>query len=317
MIGPARLSSIAAMIALTSCGMDETGSASGPAPISSSTPAPTPTPVVLSQFGFAAIACDHDDPFDNDGKTDYSDEVAGFSNLNQVCLTGQGDIDTARLADTAQSYDPLLYIEPAFFDLGTGAPHPPDVAEALWTSVQQSITGSGVDPARIVFYLSDEPTLRGVALADLEPAATQVRSAYPTSKILLIEAYTATDAPVIPAYVDLWGFNAYTVPDPGAEPLYTDYLDAASAQLRDGQALVILGDGIHTPFHADAGLSETDMAAVAVNYLNLARSRDDVAALLVYTWAGGVDNDQERGVRNLPLAVQDQWRAIGNSIVAD
>ena len=317
MTGPARLSLIAALLALTSCGTDETGGSSGSAPISSPAPTPAPAPVVLSQFGFAAVACDHDDPFDGDPKTDYSDEVAAFSNLNQVCLTGQGDIDTARLADTAQSYDPLLYIEPAFFDLGTGTPHPPDVAETLWTNVRQSITNSGIDPERIVFYLSDEPTLRGVALADLEPVASQIRSAYPMAKILLIEAYTATEAPVVPAYVDLWGFNAYTVPDPNAEPLYTDYLDAASAQLRDGQALVIVGDGIHTPFHANAGLSETDMAAVAANYLNLARSRDDVAALLVYTWAGGIDNDQERGVRNLPAAVQDQWRAIGNSILAD
>lgn len=315
MFGLVRVSLIAPAIVLTSCGMDETAGSSEPTPISS--PNPPPAPVALSHFGFAAIACDHDDPFDGDGKTDYSDEVAAFSNLNQVCPTGQVDIDTTRLTDAAQSYDPLLYIEPVFFDPASGARYPQDQAEALWNNVRQAITNSGIDPARIVFYLFDEPTLRGVALADLEPVATQIKSVYPTAKILLIEAFSATKAPIVPAYVDLWGFNAYTVRDPAAEPLYTDYLDAAAAQLRDGQALVIVGDGIHTPFHVDAGLGESDMAEVALNYLNLARSRDDVAALLVYTWAGGIDNDQERGVRNLPSTVQDQWKAIGNSIVAD
>lgn len=306
---------VAAAIALAGCGSDEAAQSAEPPPVVS--PDPSPSPVTMSHFGFAAIACDHDDPFDSDTKTDYSDEVASFSNLNQVCPTGDVAVDTAKLTDTAQNYDPLLYIEPVFFDPSTGAARPLDQAEALWANVKQSISDSGIDPARIVFYLFDEPTLRGVALAELEPVAAQIKTDYPASKILLIEAFSATSDPVVPEYVDLWAFNAYTVPDPAAEPLYTDFLDTAAAQLREGQALVIVGDGIHTPFHEDAGLSQAEMAQVALNYFDFAQSRDDVAALLVYTWAGGIDNNSERGVRNMPASVQDQWRAIGNAIVGN
>lgn len=303
------------MLILTACGMDESAATStlGPTP----TPAPPSSVTTLSQFGFAAVVCDHDDPFDSADKTDYSDEVAGFTNLNQVCPTGIVATDTNRLIASANEFDPLLYIEPVFFDPSTGTARPTDQAQALWEGITQSIANSGVDPARIVFYLFDEPTLRGVALADLAPVATQIRAAYPASKILLVEAFSASSDPIVPDYVDLWAFNAYTVPDPAAEPLYTDYLDAAAAQLRDDQALVIIGDGIYTPFHANAGLSEEDMAQVARNYFNFAQSRNDVAALLVYSWAGGIDSDVERGTRNLPASVQNEWRAIGNAIVGD
>lgn len=310
---------LALALALTACGADE----APPAPTSTATPTPTPTAtatptpsISVTQFGFAAIACDHDDPFDTGPKTDFSDEVAGFTNLNQVCPTGDVATDRDRLAAAAQSYNPLYYIEPVFFDAATGAPRSQADADALWQGVQRAITDSQIDPARITFYLFDEPTLRGVALDDLAPFAQQIRQVYPSSKILLIEAFSETVDPVVPDFVDLWGFNAYTVRDPGAEPRYTGFLDRAAAQLRDGQALVLIGDGIHTPFHTNAGLSQADMAEVARNYFALAEARDDVAAMLVYTWAGGIDNNQERGVRNLPVEVQDQWRTIGGEIVS-
>lgn len=303
-------------LTLAACGTDE--GASGPTPTASPSPTSSPTQnpaISVTQFGFAAIACDHDDPFDTDPKTDFSDEVAGFSNFNQVCPTGDLAIDRDRLVATAQFYDPLYYIEPVFFDPATGSARPQTEANNLWQGVRQAIADSQIDTARITFYLFDEPTLRGIAHGDLAPFANQIKQTYPDSKILLIEAFSDTTPPVVPDFVDLWGFNAYTIRDPAAEPRYTSYLDQAAAQLRSDQALVLVGDGIHTPFHANAGLSQADMAEVARNYFALAESRNDVAALLVYTWAGGIDNNQERGVRDLPVEVQDQWRAIGTEIL--
>ena len=246
---------------------------------------------------------------------DYSDEVASFTNLNQVCPTGDVATDAARLAHIAQSFDPLYYIEPAFFDAVNGSPRPAAEAAVLWQGVQDAITQSGIDPSRITFYLFDEPTLRGVELSVVEGFADQIRSIYPEAKLLLIEAFSATEDPVVPHFVDLWGFNAYTVRAPADDIGYLGFLEAASAQLSNKQSLVLIGDGIHTQFHTARGISQADMAEVASNYAALAASRDDIAALLVYTWAGGIDSMDERGVRNLPLEVQNRWADIGREIL--
>lgn len=47
------------------------------------------------------------------------------------------------------------------------------------------------------------------------------------------------------------------------------------------------------------------MSQVANNYYALAQSREDISAIIGYTWAGGIDNLQEKGVRNLPDNVID------------
>ena len=40
----------------------------------------------------------------------------------------------------------------------------------------------------------------------------------------------------------------------------------------------------------------------------------DIAALIGYTWAGGIDGDWEIGARNLPAEVLDTYRKIGHAI---
>jgi hypothetical protein len=44
--------------------------------------------MILAQpfFGYVAVACGHDDPFDVAAKTDDADEVAGFTKANHLCL---------------------------------------------------------------------------------------------------------------------------------------------------------------------------------------------------------------------------------------
>ena len=59
------------------------------------------------------------------------------------------------------------------------------------------------------------------------------------------------------------------------------------------------------------------MAEVANNYLQLVQNRPEVSMLIVYSWAGGIDGPEEKGVRNLPAAVQDQWRAVGQAITGN
>lgn len=271
------------------------------------------TPKLL--FGYAAIACGHDDPFDDAAKTDYGDEVAGFTNANQVCVTGDMEALAQRLRRAAAHYTPVFYVEPVFFDVSGGARALHPEAETLWRMVRGAIARSGVEPGGMIFYLADEPVLRGMSLAAVDEAARMIRRDYPGARVLVIEAYLPNRLE-IPAEADIWGFNAYAIRDPGADQGYVGLLDRAAALLAPHQSLAIIMDAQHTPVHRRAGLRGRDMAEVAQNYYALARSRRDVSLMLGYTWAGGIDGPHERGVRDLPKTVMRAHQGIGREIIA-
>lgn len=263
-------------------------------------------------FGYAAVDCGHDDPFDDLPVTDYSAEVAGFTSANQVCVTEDVGALATRLRRAAVLYRPVLYLEPVFFDV-SGRVLPGSEAEALWALVRDAIQQSGVPPGQIIFYLADEPQLRGVPLAAVNHAARRIRRDFPEARVLVIEAFLP-DRLEIPVEADLWGFNAYAIRDPGRDAGYVELLNRAAAGMGPKQRLAIVMDAQHTPVHRAAGLLPADMAEVAWNYHALATARHDVALLLGYSWAGGIDNRQERGVRDLPQSVIVAHRKIGERI---
>jgi hypothetical protein len=274
------------------------------------------TPVrALEFFGYIAVSCDHDDPFDSVAKTDYADEVRGFTNANHVCLSGHPEDWAATLARTAAEFDPVISVE-GLFDFGPAGGGPDGVAaQALWGLFRTALADSGVPPERLFFYLADEPTLRGIPLEQIGRAGEIIHRTYPGSRTMLVEAYREGGPPAIPASVDFWGFDAYAVPDPGAEPLYRAQLDAARRMLRPDQRIVLILDAQYTPTHAGAGLTAEAMADVARATFAFAKSQPDVAGMLGYTWAGGIDNLRERGLRDLPQSVRDAHMAIGREIL--
>ena len=263
-------------------------------------------------FGYVGVACGHDDPHDSSTLDDYTAEVASFTNLAHVCLSPDPAVTADRLQRvTATGGTALLAVEPVLFaQAATGLTPNPDRA-TLWPLVQQAITTSGVGLDQILFYVVDEPTLRGLPLPDLSDAIAFLHQTYPTARTLVIEAYDAAGPTPILPQIDYWGFDAYGVPDPSAEPLYTTYLDRALALLGPDQRFMVVMDAMHTPIHADLGITLEGMADVARAYLALATSRPDIAGIIGYAWVGGIDGLHERGVRDLPPAVQAAHREIG------
>lgn len=271
----------------------------------------------LQFFGYAGVACGLDDPHDTTPKNDYIDEVAGFSNLNQVCLDADPGVTADRLKRmSAAGATPLLAIEPVLFAQTTTGLRPNPDRDLLWPLIMQAIVQSGLSPDQILFFLVDEPTMRGAQMRDVSDAISFLRLSYPAAKTMLVEAYNANGPGPIPPELDYWGFDAYTVPDPAAEPLYTDYLNSARKLLTPDQKLVLLMDAMHTPYHTKAGISEADMAEVAHAYLALAQDQGDIAAILAYAWAGGIDGPHEKGVRDLPATVRTAHQEIGQAILA-
>jgi hypothetical protein len=269
----------------------------------------------LRLFGYSAISCGFDDPHDEESKTDFADEVAGFTNANQICVSGDLDEMAQRLHDVPSGATAILYVEPVFFTFAGRRGTSGAVVEERWVLVRRAISKSGISPDDVVFYLVDEPTLRGLPLANVTAAATRIRRDYPRARTMIIEAYGGPTGLTIPAAITYWGFDAYGIRDPAAEPRYTSYLDHAAARLRPGQSLVLVMDATYTPAHRSAGLAEVDMADVARNYLALARSRTDVSIMLAYSWAGGIDNQSEKGVRDMDPTVAAAHREIGRAIV--
>lgn len=268
----------------------------------------------LLYFGYAAINCGHDDPHDAHDISDYTAEVAAFTNLNQVCIDASVAVTADRLRNSAKYSTPLFYIEPALFEERRGRMRlRPDAVQYL-SLISQSIEASGIPESKLIFYLADEPALRKLPEEELEAAAGLLQDSFPNTPIMVIEAYHAGGPPSIAPNIQYWGFNTYALPDPALEPRYGAYLDIAANKLGPHQSLVMVLDAQYTPVHKSAGLSEADMADVAKAYHAYALKRGDITALLGYTWAGGIDGLYEIGVRDMVEAVQNAHREIGRAI---
>jgi len=180
----------------------------------------------------------------------------------------------------------------------------------LWPLYLQAIRDSGVDPARLILYLVDEPTLRGIDPARVS-AAARVRVDVPQAELLLVEACRIEGPPPIPPELTLWGLDCYTIPDPANTYYLMAFLNAALWSLHDGQRTVLAMDADHTSYHQAAGLAREDMADIARIYADLALSTPQVVGMIGYTWPGGIDNLHERGLRNLPPELIEAHREVG------
>ena len=267
----------------------------------------------LEFFGYVGVMCDFDDPLDDTTLTDYSAEVAGFTNINHVCLPADPAGWADRIRQANAQFRPLLSVEGAFDFAGAG----PDGPESrnVWPMVRDTVAASGVDPARIVFYLVDEPTLRGIDPVAVDRAAAIIRADFPTAEVLLVEACSMDGPPPIAPHLTLWGFDCYTYADPAASPPFMAYLDLVKRRLGPDQRLVLVMDANHTEYHATAGIDLTDMGDVARAYAALALTRPEVVGMLGYTWAGGIDSLTELGVRDMPQAVIDAHREVGKMLL--
>ena len=89
-----------------------------------------------------------------------------------------------------------------------------------------------------------------------------------------------------------------------------------SARTRDDQKIVIVASTQWLPFYqTDAGVSPSDIGAVAYNYYKLASSDPDVIALIGYLWPGGLDDHEQLGARNLPNNVLLILEQIGQLVI--
>ncbi|MBV1858561.1 MAG: hypothetical protein KUG77_09140 [Nannocystaceae bacterium] len=296
-----------------------TGSSSGLTATASSSGS---TPSRLQHFGFVGVSCMVDDPYDAEGPRNYVDEVAAFTNIAHLCpldidITAQaGEIVDAGGRAFIDLTQILFEAVPGEAPVGTGSQLRlrSDAATLFGAFVEAS--APVLDSEHVAaFYLVDEPIWNGTPPREIAAAATLVDDTFPNIPIMVIEAYPVVEEAVFPEGVDWVGFDRYLVPDPSSDPTYLAELETVRARATDEQDLVIILDAQWFSLYEEVPLSQKDMEDVARHTYKLAMSRDDVVAVIGYTWPGGLDVPEQRGARSLPEGVQAAYREIGQAIV--
>ncbi len=269
-------------------------------------------------FGYVGVECGLDDGRTAEVVEDgYTAEVTAFSNLNMVCVSADPAVTATWIRRVASAGDTvLLNVQPALFDFHPLRVTPSPARDQLWPLVVEGIAQSGVPVEDIILYVVDEPALRKLPLAAVEDAIAYVRQTFPAIRTMAID-YRGETYGVIPKGLTFWGFFDYFHRDLGAVPDYVGALDRASAMLGPDQGLVLVMDAHIMWMHEERGFVPDDMDDIARAYGALALARPDVAVVMAYTWAGGIDYGGEQGVRDMGPAVMQAHREVGLALIGE
>ena len=278
----------------------------------------------LTYFGFALVDCGFDAPNDEEGVTNYIEEVAGFTNIGQLCVFAPDEPVGERLALFRQhGVKALLYVEGILFEhvphalapMGTKLVLRAD-AEARWAAFV-ALNREGLTAENIAaLYLADEPTWNGLSEAELARAVQIVEALLPGLPTMVIEGYPVVDKMVVPEALDWVGFDRYDLFEPDTDKAWLDALaQVYAARTRADQKIVIIASTQWLPEYASgAGVQPDEMVDVVTRYEKIARSYPDVVALLGYTWPGGFDAPEQLGARDLP-ALRGALEELGKKIL--
>jgi len=279
----------------------------------------------LKYFGFAVVDCGWDDPNDSTVKTNYVDEISGFTNVGQMCVYSADESLSNRIIQFNQAgIKAILHIEAILFDHieDTSSPsgirvtlHPE--AESLWTDFFILNRDVLVPEYVAALYIVDEPVWNGIKPTDFIQALQIVKTSLPDIPTLSIEAYPVVNQILVPETLDWIGFDSYDTADPGNNSAYLAALETVrAARTRSDQKIVIVASTQWLPYYqTDGGINPEDMEAVVNSYYRIATMDSDVVALVGYLWTGGFDDPAQMGARNLPENVQQLFQEIGEQII--
>jgi hypothetical protein len=291
-------------------------------------PAQSP-PARLTYFGYYLVDCGVPDKAGGviGTKTNFTDEVAWHTNLNQMAVYNPSDNLSARVESmNRQTQKPFVSIENIFWYRIPGQKTAQDTDRfffhsdyrARWNTFKAT-NAAVLDPLKLgCLYLIDEPVWHGVPYSELNSVAQLVKNDFPSIPLMYIEAYTTLDSMRIPPSVDWVGFDQYFTFDPANDAAYKAKLATlkAKAQQSNRQKIFIIADTHWIPEYGMPPYykSAYDNSAMLQSYFNLASSDPDVIGILGYLWVGGFDAPMDLGVRNMPQSVIDLNLDLGRKI---
>jgi hypothetical protein len=321
----------AALGTLAACGGSESGSGTSdrlaPAsraralafkPVSGSDLAPGH----LKHFGFYLVNTGVPDPNDRVKKTNYTDEVSAFTNLNQYAVFYPTQPIAADLKSMVSACTkPFISVELLFwYRADSNAPSGNRYAlhgdwRERW-ALFKSTNSASLSAANIgAFYIADEPVWNGIPFAELDAVTQLIKGDYPDISTFYVEAQPVLDSMQVPTSMDWIGFDRYAMFNPAVNSSYLADLAKLKSRRSNNQKIVIISETKWEPYYRQTfGLSPADMGATIQSYYDLAAGDTDVIGLIGYLWPGGFDSPGSLGARNLPGQIQEVMKDQGRKI---
>lgn len=281
----------------------------------------------LKYFGFVGVDCGADDPGDDEEKSNYIDEVAGFTNVAHLCAHSPDGGLASRLERFSKArIQAIVDVQTILFDrrkdATTGSGNRISLradAEKRWADFVKRNRAS-LTPERVAaIYVVDEPVWNGLVREEFERSLKIISDSKLALPTLAVEAYTTVKQIMVPELLDWVGFDRYDSLDPSTDPAWqADLKTVKEARTRPDQRIVIVASTQWLPYYQkDAGVRPQDMEKIVRSYHRVAESNPEVIALLGYIWPGGLDDPKQLGARRLPDNVQNEFRRIGRAIIGE
>jgi len=277
----------------------------------------------IEYFGFTLVDTYWDDPTDSEAKTNYSEEVAPFSNVADILVVQPTDNIVARMQSMEQlQMKSILHVAELLFEVD-GSDSPSGTNYSLRADYQSrwddfvNVNNLNVNQNLVqAFYIGEEPTWNGISSDSLELASDYVKSSFPQVPIMVIEAYPTIKDLNLPSTVDWVGFDHYFIKDPKNNTDFMNELQLLKSKMNVNQKLVLIMDAHYIDFaHGDfGGIALNEMGIVADNYYELAIMEPATIAVLGYFWPSGFDQENSIGARNMPAGVREEYVQIGKRI---
>ncbi len=283
-------------------------------------------PSRLQYFGFYLVDTSFDDVYDGVKKTNYTDEVAGFTNLNQMAVFNPTDNMVSRIGlMSSNCTKPFLGLENIFWyedgKQSNGNRQFKLYADfkARWNTFK-SINSSVLTADKVgCFYMADEPLWNGIPYSELNAICKLVKTDFPKISIFYIEAYPVLSTMEIPTAVDWVGFDRYYIFNPSTNSTFlNDLKTIKSKRSKPSQKIFLVPDTRWIPeYKTTYNQTPEDMAATIKDYYDLAVSDTTIIGMVGYIWPGGFDGPGSLGARNLPQNAIDMVVEIGTMIKAN
>lgn len=265
----------------------------------------------LQYFGFAITDCG----------TNYTSQVDDFVNLIDMCPTDFGSMEQRVNANIIGNNKALIHLQGLFINNIPDSSSPSGFRYELFSNYEEQfnlwkdnntfITNETV----AAFDFADEPAWNQMNMQDLATVAALIKSAFPDIPIMVIEAPDLIDDLILTDDIDWIGFDRYGTLDPKNDSEYLSLLNLIkSKRTNTNQKLVIIMESQWLDFYTQAGFDESILTPMASSYYELAKSEEDVIALISYLLPGGFDTPDQKGFLDLEQENRATIEAIGREI---
>lgn len=266
----------------------------------------------LKYFGFAITDCG----------INYTNQVDEFVNLIDMCPIDLSNLEGRVSLNTLDNNKVLIHLQGLFINNIADTNSPSGFRYELLENYESLFTEWAQNNQFIntnlvaAFDFADEPAWNQMNMEDLATIAARIKLSFPDIPLMVIEAPDVINQLEITDDIDWVGFDRYGTIDPKNDTEYLSRLELLkSKRTNSNQKLVLIMESQWLDFYTDAGFEESILIDMANSYYELAKSEDDVIALISYLLPSAFDAPDQKGYFDLLTEVQTTIQEIGTDII--